>query len=166
GWPLYTFAGDTKPGQTNGQGFKGVWFVASVPFYTVMDASSSSLGGNYLVNGDGKTLYYFTKDSAGKSVCNGGCAQLWPPYDPSRITLPSDLKASSFSMVTRSDGSQQLAYKGYPLYTFVKDSSRGQATGEGFRKVWYVIDPAKFHPGASASSGYGGSTAVAYGRSR
>jgi len=26
---LYTFTGDTAPGQTNGEGIKGVWFVAS-----------------------------------------------------------------------------------------------------------------------------------------
>jgi predicted lipoprotein with Yx(FWY)xxD motif len=29
GWPLYTFEGDTAPGQTNGQGLGGVWFVAT-----------------------------------------------------------------------------------------------------------------------------------------
>jgi predicted lipoprotein with Yx(FWY)xxD motif len=29
GIPLYYFAGDAKAGDTNGQGLKGVWFVAS-----------------------------------------------------------------------------------------------------------------------------------------
>jgi predicted lipoprotein with Yx(FWY)xxD motif len=28
-WPLYTFAGDTAPGQTNGQGVTGNWFVVA-----------------------------------------------------------------------------------------------------------------------------------------
>ncbi|AZM57010.1 hypothetical protein DMA15_34250 [Streptomyces sp. WAC 01529] len=28
-WPLYTFAGDKKPGDTNGQGVGGTWFAAS-----------------------------------------------------------------------------------------------------------------------------------------
>jgi predicted lipoprotein with Yx(FWY)xxD motif len=29
GHQLYTYSGDTAPGQTNGEGFKGVWFVAN-----------------------------------------------------------------------------------------------------------------------------------------
>ena len=29
GHPLYRFSGDTTPGQTNGEGIKGVWFVAT-----------------------------------------------------------------------------------------------------------------------------------------
>jgi predicted lipoprotein with Yx(FWY)xxD motif len=28
-WPLYTFAGDTAAGQTNGQGVGGSWFVVA-----------------------------------------------------------------------------------------------------------------------------------------
>jgi len=28
-WPLYYFAGDTAPGETNGQGLQGIWFVVS-----------------------------------------------------------------------------------------------------------------------------------------
>ena len=27
GWPLYFYAGDTAPGDTNGQGQGGVWYV-------------------------------------------------------------------------------------------------------------------------------------------
>jgi predicted lipoprotein with Yx(FWY)xxD motif len=29
GWPLYQYAGDTAPGDTNGQGVGGVWFTVS-----------------------------------------------------------------------------------------------------------------------------------------
>ncbi len=29
-WPLYYYAGDTAPGQTNGQGFGGIWYVVTV----------------------------------------------------------------------------------------------------------------------------------------
>jgi predicted lipoprotein with Yx(FWY)xxD motif len=37
--------------------------------YTVMTASKTDLG-TYLVDGSGRTLYYFTKDSANKSTAN------------------------------------------------------------------------------------------------
>jgi predicted lipoprotein with Yx(FWY)xxD motif len=30
GWPIYTYAGDMSPGQSNGQGVGGVWFVIKV----------------------------------------------------------------------------------------------------------------------------------------
>jgi predicted lipoprotein with Yx(FWY)xxD motif len=47
-WPLYTFSGDTKPGDVNGEGSGGVWFAAGVdgtlvksaPAATSMPASS------------------------------------------------------------------------------------------------------------------------------
>lgn len=29
GMPLYYYSGDTSPGQTNGQGFQGIWFLAA-----------------------------------------------------------------------------------------------------------------------------------------
>ena len=28
-WPIYTFSGDTKPGDTNGQGVGGTWYAVS-----------------------------------------------------------------------------------------------------------------------------------------
>src|SRR5205809_128097 len=35
--------------------------------------------GNVLVDGRGRTLYLFAKDSRGKSSCKGQCATFWPP---------------------------------------------------------------------------------------
>lgn len=40
GLPLYNFSGDTAAGQTNGQGYKGVWFLAS-PSGTTVGGSGS-----------------------------------------------------------------------------------------------------------------------------
>jgi predicted lipoprotein with Yx(FWY)xxD motif len=37
GWPLYYYAPDKAPGDTNGQGFKNIWFACAVPkVYTGM----------------------------------------------------------------------------------------------------------------------------------
>jgi predicted lipoprotein with Yx(FWY)xxD motif len=41
GHPLYTFAQDTAPGQTNGEGIKGVWFVAT-PTLTLQGAPQTT----------------------------------------------------------------------------------------------------------------------------
>jgi predicted lipoprotein with Yx(FWY)xxD motif len=40
GWPLYTFAKDSAPGQTTGQGVGGVWFVAT-PSLTASSTGTS-----------------------------------------------------------------------------------------------------------------------------
>lgn len=41
-WPLYTFSGDSAPGDTNGQGTGGVWFVATADGQLQKDAAGSS----------------------------------------------------------------------------------------------------------------------------
>ena len=47
--------------------------------YTVNAVTDAT--GTYLTGEDGKTLYYFTKDTApGASVCTGGCADNWPAF--------------------------------------------------------------------------------------
>lgn len=49
GLPLYTYSGDHKPGQANGQGIQGVWFAvtASTSGGSSSWNSSSSGGGGY-----------------------------------------------------------------------------------------------------------------------
>ena len=41
--------------------------------------------------------------------------------------------------MTRDDGSKQWAYKGKPVYLWVKDKKPGDKTGHGVREVWHVI---------------------------
>ena len=93
--------------------------------------------GGVLTNAAGMTLYTFDKDTAGRSVCNGPCAQNWPP-----LMAMADAKApADYSVVTRDDGSRQWAYKGKPLYTWIKDTKAGDTTGDGFNNVWRVARP-------------------------
>jgi predicted lipoprotein with Yx(FWY)xxD motif len=35
GWPLYFYVSDKAPGDTSGQGFKGIWFACTVPKVTI-----------------------------------------------------------------------------------------------------------------------------------
>ena len=151
GWPLYYFAGDKKPGDINGDGVKGVWFVAK-PDYTVMVAVKPGLGA-YLVDSRGMSLYFFAKDKEGVSNCYGHCAENWPPFEPTRLVVPSILNLTDFSFTKRSDGGVQLVYKGYPLYYWVNDEKRGDTTGHGVKNVWSIafVEGAKFSSYSSYS---------------
>jgi predicted lipoprotein with Yx(FWY)xxD motif len=86
-------------------------------------------------NASGMTLYTFDKDSAGKSACNGPCAANWPP-----LIADADAKASGeWTVITRDDGKKQWAYKGKPLYTWIKDQKPGDKTGDGFaNNAWHA----------------------------
>lgn len=86
-----------------------------------------------LVGSNGMTLYTFDKDAEGKSMCNGKCAENWPPLIASDTTPAGD-----FSVITRDDGKKQVAYKGKPLYYWVKDQKPGDRTGDGVNNVWHV----------------------------
>jgi len=92
-----------------------------------------------LTNAAGMTIYTFDNDpkGAGKSVCNGPCAANWPP-----IMAAADAKPEGdYTIITRDDGAKQWAYKGKPLYLWVKDQKPGDKTGDGFNKVWQVAKP-------------------------
>ena len=92
-----------------------------------------------LTNSAGMTLYTFDKDAtgSGKSVCNGPCATNWPP-----LMAGADSKASGdYTIITRDDGGKQWAYKGKPLYLWVKDAKPGDKTGDGFNNAWRIARP-------------------------
>ena len=114
---------------------------APSPEYTVMTMSLPA-GGDYLVDGSGRTLYYFTKDSAGKSSANEAVLLLWPIFYTAELKVPSNLNASDFGNITRSDGKKQTIYKGWPLYYYSLDTQSSETKGEGVGGVWFVVNPA------------------------
>lgn len=89
-----------------------------------------------LVTATGMTVYTFDKDVAdsGKSACNGPCATAWPP-----VSAGNAKPAAPYSVVTRDDGTAQLAYKGKPLYLFASDKKAGDRTGDNFKDIWHVV---------------------------
>ncbi|MGA9008235.1 MAG: hypothetical protein WBE48_06975 [Xanthobacteraceae bacterium] len=113
-------------------------FVAGAALAQSAPATSADTAkGKALVNGDGMTLYTFDNDSKGKSNCNGQCANLWLP-----LIATTDASASGdFSLITRSDGRKQWAYKNKPLYGWNKDSKPGDVTGDGVNSVWHIAVP-------------------------
>ena len=100
------------------------------------DAPLTKQGG-MLVDAKGMTVYTFDKDSGGKSMCNDACAKAWPPVMADAAAKPK----GDMTVVTRDDGSKQWAYKGKPVYTYVKDTKAGEATGDNFKEIWHVVEP-------------------------
>jgi len=102
--------------------------------------------GNYLADAKGMTLYWFKKDSPGKSACAGPCVEKWPIYYRETVAAGEGTKAEDFGTITREDGMKQTTFRGYPLYYWVGDKAPGDANGQGVNNVWYVIDPGNFPP--------------------
>lgn len=118
------------------------------PSYEVSTGTVSGLG-TVLVDGKGLTLYLFVPDKQqGTSTCYGTCALAWPPLLlPKGVTTPlagPGVKSSLLGTTHRTDGTVQITYNKWPLYTWVNDSQPGQATGQGINStggLWYVLSP-------------------------
>ena len=94
--------------------------------------------GKAYVDAKGMTLYTFDKDAGGKSMCNGPCAENWPPLFAADSAKPT----ADMTIVVRDDGKKMWAYKGKPLYTFKKDTAPGQINGDGFLNgAWHLATP-------------------------
>lgn len=103
----------------------------------------ASADGKYLTGKDGLALYVFAKDTkdSGKSVCNGACATNWPPYEADQTSeIQAEGATGALSIVTRDDGSKQLAYNGMPLYYFAGDKAAGDTNGKSIAS-WALATP-------------------------
>ena len=98
---------------------------------------SSSLG-KYLADEKGMTLYFFTKDIMGESMCTEGCLDNWPIYYNADMAVGEGIEKSDFATITRADGKMQNSYKGWPLYYFINDIDMGDTNGEAVNGVWFV----------------------------
>jgi predicted lipoprotein with Yx(FWY)xxD motif len=103
--------------------------------------------GPVLVNGQGKVLYIFVPDNAKKVTCVGSCAAVWPPLklSGSKAAGSGSVKASLLGSDPDPSGGQVVTYAGWPLYTYVADTSPGTANGQAKNLnggLWYVISPA------------------------
>ncbi len=93
--------------------------------------------GPVLTDSKGMTLYTFDKDAAGMSNCVDACALNWPPL----TAAAGAMAEGDYTTIKRADGSMQWAYKGKPLYLWMKDAKPGDTTGEGFKDVWHAAKP-------------------------
>jgi predicted lipoprotein with Yx(FWY)xxD motif len=91
------------------------------------------------------TVYLFEADKGTTSACSGACAKVWPPVTTEgKPTASGGAVSADLGTTMRSDGTEQVTYKGHPLYFYDDDKDSGDAYGEGsklFGASWYVLKP-------------------------
>jgi predicted lipoprotein with Yx(FWY)xxD motif len=108
----------------------------------------SQIFGDYLVDANGMTVYAYAKDQANSNTsnCSGACASTWMPFlTQGTPTVGSNATASDgtqldttkLGTITRSDGTTQVTFNGWPLYYFSGDKAPGDINGE----MWFVMPP-------------------------
>lgn len=110
--------------------------------------------GTYFADANGMALYTYLRDIVpGKSACVAECAKTWPP-----VAAATDAKSTGdWSIITRDDGTAQWAFKGQPLYTYIKDSYPGGALGDGVGNAWRVaFEPIYVPPGLNIRAIFAG----------
>ncbi len=109
-----------------------------------VQVAMSDMYGEHLVDAEGNALYLFTNDTEGTSNCTDNCAQNWPPLtvEDGEPMVGEGLDASLVGTTERADGTMQVTYNGWPLYTFIQDEEPGMANGQGANDVWYLVNPA------------------------
>lgn len=138
--PLYFWANDAEAGDVTGHNFRTVWTVVAP---ATVYAQNTADHGIILVDAKGMTLYTFTNDTANTSNCSGGCLSNWPALtvESAEALVTASNLPGVFSTFDRGDGTLQVAYNGWPLYTFAPDTARGEVNGDGAGDVWFVAKP-------------------------
>jgi len=81
----------------------------------------------YFTTGNGRTLYTFVVDSFNLNKftkADFSNNAVFPIYEQEQIVLPSFLDKTLFGTITVA-GRKQMTYKGWPLYNFGQDATRG-----------------------------------------
>lgn len=97
---------------------------------------SADVGGKMILT-DSKdmTLYIWDKDAVGVSNCYDQCAVNWPPV----LVAADTAVTGDFTLVDRKDSDMKIvAYKGWPLYLWIKDTKPGDTTGDGVGGTWHT----------------------------
>jgi predicted lipoprotein with Yx(FWY)xxD motif len=106
--------------------------------------------GTIIVSSAGLTLYDFHKDKGGTSACYGACASAWPPLlTEGAPKAEAGAMANQLGTTKRKDGTVQVTYGGWPLYTYAGDQAPGEANGndiDQFGAEWYALQPSGEEP--------------------
>jgi predicted lipoprotein with Yx(FWY)xxD motif len=101
---------------------------------------NARLGATVLTDAHGLTLYRLSGEQNGKFICTSSCLQVWHPLSASTAGAPIG-SVGSLGTVKRPDGTEQVTYRGMPLYAFAEDHQPGDAKGQGLKDVgtWNAV---------------------------
>lgn len=158
GWPVYRYAKDVRAGEAKGEGVGGTWHALGADGKKAVDgkkeagaekAAGLSVAGDaklgkILVDGQGRTLYRFNKDSAWpmKFGCLDACLNTWKPAAPVEKEKAVGIPAGLVGSVERPDGTKQLTIDCWPVYLFTGDTAPGQTNGHGKQGLWFAVNDA------------------------
>lgn len=147
---LYTSYLDRKPGDTLGGTASeheegGDVPAARLPVGPPPDVPpgfevESSVLGRQLLTDKKMSVYASDHDGPGKSDCNAACERLWRPLVAPIAAQPH----GDWSVVERSPGSRQWAFRKRPLYTYVRDVVEASLEGSdepGWHNVYTQLAP-------------------------
>jgi predicted lipoprotein with Yx(FWY)xxD motif len=67
---------------------------------------------------------------------------VWRPLLVSgKIMAGSGVALANLGVIILPDGTRQVTYKGYPLYTYTKDLKPGDTNGHGIDGKWLLVTP-------------------------
>ncbi|MFJ3303242.1 hypothetical protein ACIPSA_08995 [Streptomyces sp. NPDC086549] len=110
------------------------------PPLTVMVEYTDNLG-RVLTTPDGRTLYRYDREDAGKVLCVSTCTDTHKPLltrPGTELRLPPGI-VGTLGTVSLPDGGDQVTYDGSPLYTYTADKQPGDT--DGVTLHWHVIQP-------------------------
>lgn len=111
---------------------------------TIKSVTGTITHGAIVVNSHGFAVYTLTGDRVHHFECTKAntCFHFWPPVTVKSAKLAAKAVGVSGKLGTVRRGRiVQLTLDGHPLYTFLFDTKKGVATGEGlatFGGVWHV----------------------------
>jgi predicted lipoprotein with Yx(FWY)xxD motif len=128
----------------------------TVPADTQVKFSEANIKQTFLTDKDQRALYTFDKDTKGVSNCydstptsGTGCESIWPVFYSADLgALPTGTSVADFAVIDRNvtkakvgEPTQQVTYKGSPLYYFTPDDKEALSTkGDWVKGVWHLVE--------------------------
>jgi predicted lipoprotein with Yx(FWY)xxD motif len=141
--PTTTVAGGQTGGTTATTPAAAAPTTTTAPAAKATVATASTSLGTVLVDGAGKTLYTWDRDTGPTSTCVGNCAVTWPPLIlPAGSTAPvPGPNVSLLTAVPRPDDATKLQvnWDNKPLYYYSADTAPGDVKGDGVGGTWHVV---------------------------